>query len=331
MTETEKLQQLIGHRLGPYKSFNPVNRAQIWQWCAAMGDHNPLYLNDDYRPKTEFSQAVAPPAMMQMWTMRDFNDCYAPGSTSDRPYQVFDDMTALGYPGNVAVSYDIHFKRLLTEGERPLHHTTVVTISDKKSTALGDGFFVTEKVEYSTEQDQTFAEALITYFQYQPKNDHNSSVTNTLTERKEESAVENQWQPDFKDIHSKQLNIGDTLPELAITIDHRLIVGGAIASQDFIPVHHNLPAAQAAGMPDIFMNILTTSGLCTRYLTDWAGPASRLQHLSFNLLAPNHPGDCMTMQGQIKNIEAPKVTVDFAGKNSLGFHVTGSATLLLSA
>ena len=32
---------LTGKRLGPYNSFNPVNRVQIWQWCSALGDHNP--------------------------------------------------------------------------------------------------------------------------------------------------------------------------------------------------------------------------------------------------------------------------------------------------
>lgn len=56
-----------------------------------------------------------------------------------------------------------------------------------------------------------------------------------------------------------------------IPVTHTLVVGGAIASQDYMPVHHNVPAARAAGMPDIFMNILTTCGLAARYLTDWAG------------------------------------------------------------
>ena len=79
------------------------------------------------------------------------------------------------------------------------------------------------------------------------------------------------------------------------------------------------------------MNILTTSGLSARYLSDWAGPASRLRKLSFKLMAPNTPGDSMTMQGRVSALEDTGsehlVHVDFAGKNSLGFHVTGSATL----
>ena len=141
------------------------------------------------------------------------------------------------------------------------------------------------------------------------------------------------WQPDFGNLDIARLQIGDTLPQLHLPITHRLIVGGAIATQDFIPVHHNLPAAQAAGMPDIFMNILTTSGLSARYLSDWAGAGSRLEKITFSLLAPNFPGDVMVMRGEIVGLETRAtgagVTVDFSGSNRQGLHTAGSATLAL--
>ena len=323
------LEALQGHRLGPYNSFNPVSRVQIWQLTSAMGDRNPLYLDDAYRDSTEFDRVVAPPAMMQMWTMRDINDEYAPGSTDAPPYQIFDTLSANGFPGNVAVSYDITFHRYLVEGDRAHHYTTVVAITDLKKTALGEGYFVTERVEYLDQHEQLFAEALITYFQYRPAQQAAAEAAPTADNTVE--ATTGDWQSDFRDVLFNELREGDTLPELVIHITHKLIVGGAIATQDFIPVHHNLPAAQSAAMPDIFMNILTTSGLCARYLSDWAGPASRLRKLSFKLMAPNTPGDTMVMQGRISALEdhagAHRVSVDFAGRNRSGFHVTGSATL----
>ncbi len=98
-------------------------------------------------------------------------------------------------------------------------------------------------------------------------------------------------------------------------------------------MHHNVDAARAAAMPDIFMNILTTCGLCARYLSDWAGPQSRLEKLGFKLLAPNTPGDTMVMQGRVAGLasegKTQRVEVGFAGRNKLGFHVTGSATMRL--
>ena len=65
---------------------------------------------------------------------------------------------------------------------------------------------------------------------------------------------------------------GETLPELAIPITVALVTGGAIATRDYFPGHHDLNAAQALGSPHIFMNILTTNGLVQRYVESWAGP-----------------------------------------------------------
>ena len=126
---------------------------------------------------------------------------------------------------------------------------------------------------------------------------------------------------------SKQINIGDKLPELDIPITALQIVSGAIATQDFENVHHDKAAAQAAGTPDIFMNILTTNGLVGRYLTDWAGAEARLKRIKLRLGAPNFPGDTMTLSGKVSANENDIVEIEFKGKNGLGNHVTGVASL----
>ena len=74
----------------------------------------------------------------------------------------------------------------------------------------------------------------------------------------------------IKSIDFKDVNVGDKLPELAVDLTSTLIVGGALASQDYTPVHHDKAAAQAQGMQDVFMNILTTNGLVGR--TSPTGP-----------------------------------------------------------
>ena len=60
-------------------------------------------------------------------------------------------------------------------------------------------------------------------------------------------------------------------------------MSGAIASRDFMPAHHDPVFAKAQGAPDMFMNILTTNGYVSRYVTDWAGPEAML------LAGPNVP------------------------------------------
>ena len=335
---TEFLQQ----RLGPYCAFNAVNRAQVWQWCAAMGEGSPLYLDPAYQQATEFAGAgvVAPPAMLQMWTMRDINDAHAPGSTEAHPYPHMQALEAAGFADNVAVGYDLHFHRYLTDGETVQHYKSVASISPLKQTQLGEGHFFTDRMEYLDGAGAGFEDAFITYFQYRARAAENNQSTvhrDEETQAKSSDAgvtdVETPWVTDYKDIDPMVLEPGLALPILHVPITRRLIVGGAIATQDFTPVHHDFPAARAAGMPDIFMNILTSCGLSARYLGDWAGPASRLRRLSFKLMTPNLPGDVMRFQGSVSGLQrsdlSTDVEVEFAGINASGPHISGTAQLRL--
>jgi acyl dehydratase len=135
----------------------------------------------------------------------------------------------------------------------------------------------------------------------------------------------------IKSIDFKDVNVGDKLPELAIDLTSTLIVGGALASQDYTPVHHDKAAAQAQGMGDVFMNILTTNGLVGRYVTDWAGANAILKGVAIKLGTPNLPGDTMRMTGSVKSKDESEgvVEVEIAGKNSWGNHVTGTVKVAL--
>ena len=125
--------------------------------------------------------------------------------------------------------------------------------------------------------------------------------------------------------------LGDSLPELTIDLTVSLIVAGAVASQDYTPVHDDKKAAQEAGMQDVFMNILTTNGLVSRFVTDWAGIDSRVTQVAIKLGTPNLPGDTMALSGEVtgKDDETGSVTVAITGKNAWGNHVTGTVDLLL--
>jgi len=136
-----------------------------------------------------------------------------------------------------------------------------------------------------------------------------------------------------KTIQFKDVAVGMKLPELAIDISTTLIVAGALASRDFTTLHHDKAAAQAGGMQDVFMNILTTNGLVGRYITDWAGPDVILKGIAIKLGAPNLPGDTMKMTGTVKakDERGGLVEVAVVGTNSWGDHVTGTVKLALPA
>ncbi len=92
---------------------------------------------------------------------------------------------------------------------------------------------------------------------------------------------------------------------LEIPITTTMIVAGAIASRDFMPVHHDRDYANKQGSPNLFMNILTTNGYCVRFLTDWAGPEAMVKKLSIRLGVPCFPDDPAALHRQ-RDRQEPK-------------------------
>ena len=84
------------------------------------------------------------------------------------------------------------------------------------------------------------------------------------------------------------LRVGDALPPLVIEMTATLVVAGAIATRDFMPVHHDRDYANQQGAPDIFMNILSTNAYCSRYLTDWAGREPPRTHHTSGVIGCPH-------------------------------------------
>ncbi|MEZ0363004.1 MaoC family dehydratase [Mycobacterium sp. pUA109] len=123
--------------------------------------------------------------------------------------------------------------------------------------------------------------------------------------------------------------VGTKLPELKLYGDPTFIVSTAIATRDYQDVHHDRDKAQAKGSKDIFVNILTDTGLVQRYLTDWAGPTARIRSIGLRLGVPWYAYDTVTFTGEVTGIDDGLITVKVVGSNSLGDHVIATATLTI--
>lgn len=137
---------------------------------------------------------------------------------------------------------------------------------------------------------------------------------------------------EYKTLSCAEVSVGDKLPPLDIDVTSGLVVGGALATRDYEPVHHDKSEAQAAGLPDVFMNILTSQGLMSRYATDWSGPEAVIKSLALRLGAPNVPGMTMTITGEVAAIDSATGVVDVAvtGENNIwGMHMQGTVQLAL--
>jgi hypothetical protein len=125
------------------------------------------------------------------------------------------------------------------------------------------------------------------------------------------------------------VKVGTKLPELSFYGDPTFIVSTAIATRDYQDVHHDRDKAQAKGSKDIFVNILTDTGLVQRYVTDWAGPTAFVKSIGLRLGVPWYAYDTVTFTGEVTGVDDGLVTVKVVGSNSLGDHVIATATLTM--
>jgi acyl dehydratase len=134
-------------------------------------------------------------------------------------------------------------------------------------------------------------------------------------------------------VEFRALRMGDALPPLVIEMTATLVVAGAIATRDFMPVHHDRDYANQQGAPDIFMNILSDTAYASRFLTDWAGPEAMIRKISVRLGVPVFPGHTLTYSGEVTGLteagDEGVVEIALRAQNELGDHVSGTATLTL--
>jgi acyl dehydratase len=125
----------------------------------------------------------------------------------------------------------------------------------------------------------------------------------------------------YETLRWSAIDVGDELPPMVLDVTATRIVAGAIATRDFMPVHHDRDYANTQGAPDIFMNILSDTGYCSRFLTE----------LAIRLGVPQFPGGTLTYTGSvIAKAEAGglgTVEVALTAVNDLGDHVSGTAVL----
>ncbi|KQY02484.1 beta-hydroxyacyl-ACP dehydratase [Mycobacterium sp. Root135] len=129
--------------------------------------------------------------------------------------------------------------------------------------------------------------------------------------------------------HVSAVEVGAKLPELKLYGDPTFIVSTAIATRDYQDVHHDRDKAQAKGSKDIFVNILTDTGLVERFITDWAGPNARIKSIGLRLGVPWYAYDTVTFTGEVTAVVDGVVTLKILGANSLGDHVIANATLAM--
>ncbi len=155
----EQLAALVGRPTGPpLVARSAVNQAMIHHWVEAMGDEDPVYLSDEAARAVGLAQAIAPPTMLQAWTMPGLAATLrrdAAGGVADdggRPLSNHEQMMALldaeGMTSVVATNCDQRYDRPLVAGDLLVATSFLEEVSPVKATGLGTGRFVTTRTEF---------------------------------------------------------------------------------------------------------------------------------------------------------------------------------------
>jgi uncharacterized protein len=121
------------------RALDLVNAPMIRHWCEAMGDANAAYTGP---------AQVAPPAMLQSWTMAGLGGVGGVGDGRSAEYgDLLGALDAAGFTSVVATDCEQEYLRPLRPGQRVLYDSEIESVSAEKSTALGVGRFVTTRTD----------------------------------------------------------------------------------------------------------------------------------------------------------------------------------------
>ena len=142
----------------------PVEQGYVWTSCASVENGNPLFWDEGVALALT-GGPIAPPSMISVW-FRPHH--WAPGrAEAALPLQVHFDLKALfGLPEAVMTDNTITFHEPVRPGDRLRTHQVLRSVSEQKTTALGQGRFWVIDVVYRNQRDQLVGVESYTGFGY---------------------------------------------------------------------------------------------------------------------------------------------------------------------
>ena len=158
---------------------HPVNQPMVDHWLDAIGDRNPIYVDDQAAKAAGHPGIVAPPAMVQVWTMMGLGGVRPDDDPLSKILGLFDEA---GYIGVVATNCEQTYHRYLRPGEEVSVAAELTDVVGPKRTALGEGFFITQKITWTVGDDveETVAEMMWRIMKFKPAD--NDAVSGQVPE-----------------------------------------------------------------------------------------------------------------------------------------------------
>src|SRR5262249_24856119 len=167
-----ELRALIGKPIGnPSVAPDAVNQPMIRHWAAALEDHNPVYTDPQRAAASRFGGIVAPPMMLQTWTMATpkisgiAERGGAPVEFTANPLAV---LYHAGFIATLATNSEVEVVRYLRLGEVITSTMALESVSDEKQTRIGRGHFITWVTTYRDERGEVVGRQTFRILKFAP-------------------------------------------------------------------------------------------------------------------------------------------------------------------
>ena len=166
------LRALIGTPIGtPAVAPDPVNQPMIRHWVVAMEDHNPVYTHSERAAASRFGGIVAPPMMLQTWTMptpKITGIAERGGAPVEQTTNPLAGLDQAGFIATLATNSEFEIIRYLRLGEVITSTMEIESVSDEKQTRIGRGHFVTWVTTYRDEQGEVVGRQMFRILKFAP-------------------------------------------------------------------------------------------------------------------------------------------------------------------
>lgn len=171
----ERLRALVGRPIGdrgPTVAPDAVNPAMIRHWAAAFEDRNPVYTDPDAAARSRFGAVVAPPLMLQTWTMAT-PQITGIAERGGSPVEggratVITLLDEAGYTATLASNSEFEIERYLRVGDVISAETVLESVSAEKQTRIGAGRFVTWVTTYTDQHGEVVGRQIFRILKFTP-------------------------------------------------------------------------------------------------------------------------------------------------------------------
>jgi hypothetical protein len=162
----------VGEPIGPTSvGPDPVNQPMIRHWAAAFEDENPVYVDPAFAATTRFGGIVAPPLMLQTWSMptpKITGIAERGGAPTEGVLNPLTPLDEAGFIATLATNSEFEVLRYLRLGETVETTTILESVSERKKTRLGPGHFVTWVTTYRTGSGEVVGRQLFRMLKFKP-------------------------------------------------------------------------------------------------------------------------------------------------------------------